>query len=110
MTSKYADKETNNFIDNISEKNVIKVSSSLKFCYLAEGKACVYPRLSVIKKWDIAAGHALVKSVGGTIRKKNGKEYTYDYNKDTTLPFLAINSKDVLKNIDFNIPMINYFS
>ena len=37
VTSKYTDPETNNFIDNILEKNVIKVSSSLKFCYLAEG-------------------------------------------------------------------------
>ena len=110
ITSKYTDSETNNFIDNILEKNVIKLSSSLKFCYLVEGKACLYPRLSVIKKWDIAAGHALIKSVGGTMIKKNGKEYTYDYNKDNSLPFLATNSRDTLKNINFNIPITKYFS
>ena len=77
---------------------------------MAEGKACLYPRLSTIKKWDIAAGHALIKSVGGTIIEKNGKDYTYDYNKDSSVPFLATNSKDTLKNINFSIPMINYFS
>ena len=97
-------------MDNILQKNVIKLSSSLKFCYLVEGKACLYPRLSVIKKWDIAAGHALVSSVGGSLIKKNGKEYSYDYNKETSSPFLATNSKDTLKNINFNTPIANYFS
>ncbi len=110
VTSKYTDLETNNFIDNILKKNVIKLSSSLKFCYLVEGKACLYPRLSVIKKWDIAAGHALINSVGGSLIKKDGKDYTYDYNKDTSSPFLATNNKDTLKNITFNTPIASYFT
>jgi 3'(2'), 5'-bisphosphate nucleotidase len=34
----------------------ITISSSIKFCHIAEGKADIYPRMCRIKFWDVAAG------------------------------------------------------
>lgn len=41
--------------------------SSLKICAVAEGLVDCYPRLGRTSYWDIAAGHAILKSVGGDI-------------------------------------------
>lgn len=41
--------------------------SSLKICAVAEGLVDCYPRLGKTCYWDIAAGHAILKSVGGDI-------------------------------------------
>jgi 3'(2'), 5'-bisphosphate nucleotidase len=51
--------------------------SSLKFCRLAEGSIDVYPRLSEISEWDIAAGHALVTAAGGLVAMPNGAPLRY---------------------------------
>ena len=39
--------------------------SAMKFCRIAEGTADLYPRLTSISEWDVAAGHALVAAAGG---------------------------------------------
>lgn len=51
----------------------ISLSSSLKFCYLVEGAADIYYRTAKIRLWDIAAGFAIVDSVGLKIYDKQNK-------------------------------------
>jgi 3'(2'), 5'-bisphosphate nucleotidase len=46
---------------------LIEVGSSLKLCFVAEGLADCYPRLGRTCIWDIAAGHAILKSLGGEL-------------------------------------------
>lgn len=48
------------------------IGSALKFCRVAEGSADIYPRLSPISEWDIAAGHAVVEAAGGTVTDSHG--------------------------------------
>ena len=43
----------------VSER--IAVGSSLKFCWLAEGRADVYPRFTPIMEWDVAAGDCVFR-------------------------------------------------
>ena len=45
----------------------IAVGSSLKFCWLAEGRADVYARFTPLSEWDVAAGDAVFRwsSVSG---------------------------------------------
>ena len=45
----------------------IEKGSALKFFYLAEGKADIYPRFAPTMEWDIAAGQAILEAMGGTI-------------------------------------------
>ncbi len=54
-----------------------KVSSSLKFIYLIEGKADLYLHLRKSMEWDIAAGQALLEATGGKIINLDGSEFLY---------------------------------
>ncbi|MBT8518750.1 3'(2'),5'-bisphosphate nucleotidase CysQ [Polynucleobacter paneuropaeus] len=45
----------------------IQMGSSLKFCLVAEGAADCYPRFGPTHIWDIAAGEAILRSVGGSV-------------------------------------------
>jgi 3'(2'), 5'-bisphosphate nucleotidase len=53
------------------------VGSSLKFCYLAEGKAQAYPRFVPTYLWDTAAADAVLRATGGQIRSLDGKQLAY---------------------------------
>lgn len=57
----------------------IQAGSSLKFCYIAEGKADVYLRFSPTMEWDTAAGHAIVIAAGAEMRcLPSQKEFLYN--------------------------------
>lgn len=56
-------------IKNLKEKGIdtgeiILAGSSLKFCYVAEGLADIYPRLTPTNEWDTAAGDAVFRFSG----------------------------------------------
>jgi 3'(2'), 5'-bisphosphate nucleotidase len=53
------------------------VGSSLKLCLVAEGAADVYPRFGRTMEWDIAAGDAVLRAAGGTVRTAAGDVMAY---------------------------------
>jgi 3'(2'), 5'-bisphosphate nucleotidase len=65
------------FLDRVGVTSRVSCGSSLKFCRLAEGAIDVYPRLSEISEWDIAAGHALVTAAGGLVTTPGGAPLRY---------------------------------
>jgi 3'(2'), 5'-bisphosphate nucleotidase len=56
---------------------VAHASSSMKFCRLAEGAADLYPRFGEVSEWDAAAGHAVLRAVGGDIMRLDGSPLAY---------------------------------
>jgi 3'(2'),5'-bisphosphate nucleotidase len=42
----------------------VRAGSSLKFCWVAEGKADVYPRFGPTMEWDVAAGDCIFRNSG----------------------------------------------
>ncbi len=59
--------------------NVVQIGSGLKFCYVAEGKADMYPRFVPTMEWDTAAGQLLVEECGKTmIDNSTKKRMTYN--------------------------------
>ena len=63
----------------------LEMGSSLKFCLVAEGKVNCYPRLGPTCLWDVAAGEAILRAVGGRIlswkdSSQLGIHYTYPKN------------------------------
>jgi len=59
------------FINELKKKygdlDFIRKGSALKFFDLALGKADLYVRFAPTMEWDIAAGQAIVESLGGTV-------------------------------------------
>jgi 3'(2'), 5'-bisphosphate nucleotidase len=54
------------------------MSSSIKFCLLAEGLADIYPRFGTTMEWDTAAGHAVLLAAGGRIiERESGVDLLY---------------------------------
>ncbi|MEP6571588.1 MAG: 3'(2'),5'-bisphosphate nucleotidase CysQ, partial [Gemmatimonadota bacterium] len=49
---------------NVGER--VPAGSSLKFCWVAEGKADIYPRLGPTMEWDVAAGDCIFRNSGAT--------------------------------------------
>jgi len=55
----------------------MKVGSSLKLCFIAAGKADLYPRFGETSEWDTAAGDAILRAAGGVIEDMNGQPLVY---------------------------------
>jgi 3'(2'), 5'-bisphosphate nucleotidase len=76
--------DTQQFIDKLSNPQLVSSGSSLKFMLLASGKADVYPRFAPTMEWDTAAAHAVVNAVGLSVFQKDSKEELV-YNKPDLL-------------------------
>ena len=70
-------------------KKILFLGSSLKFCYVAEGIAHIYPRSGTTYEWDTAAGHAIIKGVGGKVQTNTGKELKYGKKDFKNTHFIA---------------------
>ncbi|MDG1334281.1 MAG: inositol monophosphatase family protein [Crocinitomicaceae bacterium] len=60
----------------------IRRGSAIKFFNLALGSADIYPRFAPTMEWDIAAGHAILNALGGTIIDAYSNE-PLTYNKES---------------------------
>ena len=65
------------FLENFKVAKVVRKSSSLKICVIAEGKGHLYPRFGRTCHWDTAAGDAVLRAAGGHIQDMNGKDLVY---------------------------------
>ena len=52
-------------------------ASSVKFCFLAEGRYDLYPRTGPTSEWDTAAGQAILEAAGGRMTTPQGKPFLY---------------------------------
>lgn len=63
--------------------------SSLKLCLVACGQADLYPRLGPTMEWDIAAGDAILRAAGGSVRTLDGGTLAYGKDGFRNPPFVA---------------------
>jgi 3'(2'), 5'-bisphosphate nucleotidase len=56
--------ELEEYLKTIPVGRRVKAGSSLKFCWVAEGRADVYPRLGPTMEWDVAAGDCIWRQSG----------------------------------------------
>ena len=86
-------RSTSNEVLNIYKKykvsQILKMSSSLKFCVLAAGEADIYAAKARAWEWDIAAGHAILEHAGGYITTHDEKKFLYGKENYKNLPIIA---------------------
>lgn len=80
----------NDYLEKIGDVELLPVGSSLKFCYVAEGSADIYPRLGPTSEWDTAAAQAVVEHAGGAVVKLDGQPLAYNQKKDILNPFFLV--------------------
>jgi 3'(2'), 5'-bisphosphate nucleotidase len=69
--------ELEDYLRTIPVAQRVKAGSSLKFCWVAEGRADIYPRLGPTMEWDVAAGDCIFRQSG-----RNGERSSpLSYNK-----------------------------
>ncbi|MEO8200431.1 MAG: 3'(2'),5'-bisphosphate nucleotidase CysQ [Gemmatimonadota bacterium] len=54
--------ELEEYLKTINVARRVQAGSSLKFCWVAEGKADIYPRLGPTMEWDVAAGDCVFRN------------------------------------------------
>ena len=80
---------TDRWISDRPISRTISVGSSLKFCLLACGEVDVYPRFSCTMEWDTAAGDAVLRAAGGTVKTPEDQPFLYGKADYRNGPFIA---------------------
>ena len=80
---------------NLGVTENVKMKSSLKFCVVATGEYDGYVAEPRAYEWDIAAGHAILLSAGGSITDFEGNEILYG-KKDLKNPSIILKNKNLL--------------
>ncbi len=84
--------------NGIGPYTLIKMSSSWKFCLLAEGKADICPRFGDTYEWDTAAGHCILEQAGGALLNSDGEPMRYNRGNSLLNPhFIGLGDAQALK-------------
>jgi 3'(2'), 5'-bisphosphate nucleotidase len=76
-SASHLDEQTKAFVAARRVAGQVAIGSSLKFCWVAAGKADVYPRFGPTMEWDTAAGHAVLSAAGGRVIRPDGSPFRY---------------------------------
>lgn len=82
--------KTMQYIQQKHIRNIMAISSSVKFCLLATGDADIYPKFGDTMEWDTAAGHAVLLASGGKIVELDNSPMQYGKERFANNNFLAI--------------------
>ncbi|MGO1540811.1 MAG: 3'(2'),5'-bisphosphate nucleotidase CysQ [Luteimonas sp.] len=74
----HRDGRTGALMERIGDIEPVALGSSLKFCWLAEGRMDVYPRFGPTSEWDTAAGQAILEGAGGIVVDPKGRPFRYN--------------------------------
>jgi 3'(2'), 5'-bisphosphate nucleotidase len=85
-------KELEEFLRTIPVAERVPAGSSLKFCWVAEGRADIYPRLGPTMEWDVAAGDCIFRNSGAGRQRTS----TLGYNQpDLRNPGFVLGMADI---------------
>jgi 3'(2'), 5'-bisphosphate nucleotidase len=73
----HLDGHSDAFLKGLPIRETRFAGSSLKFCLIAEGLGDVYPRFAPTMEWDTAAGDAVLRAAGGSVRDPLGRPLLY---------------------------------
>ena len=82
------------FLEDYQVADRIVAGSAIKFCYVAEGRADIYPRLGPTSEWDTAAGHAVLNAAGGQVVRLDHTPFLYNKDRYLNPGFIATGRAD----------------
>ena len=92
--------DTHKMVESLSQHDVLRVNSSIKFGWLAESKADFYPRFGPTGEWDTAAGHCIVQQAGGIVVDLEGNSLQYNASESILNPaFIALGDRSLLGEV-----------
>ena len=84
VSRSHMSEETSEYVSKLSEPKLISCGSSLKFLYIADDKADIYPRFGPTMEWDTGAAHSILNALDiQVINLETGRELSY--NKENLL-------------------------
>ena len=94
ISRRHGKAELKKFLAQFPNLNLLYCGSALKFCWVAEGLADIYPRFSPTFEWDTAAGQCILDEAGGLVIDNTGQELQYNMSSSLQIAnFLAIADK-----------------
>ena len=88
-SASHLDPRTKKWLKAHNVREVIGLSSSIKFCLIAAGEIDAYPRYGPTMEWDTAAGDAVLCAAGGSVKDEEGYPIIYGKRKYRNVPFFA---------------------
>ena len=90
VSRSHMSEETSEYVNKLTRPELISCGSSLKFLYVADNKADIYPRFGPTMEWDTAAAHSILNALEiNVINLDTGRELSY--NKENLLnPYFII--------------------
>jgi len=89
----HLNEETQKFISQFKNYELLQAGSSIKLCMIADGSADIYPRLAPTSEWDTAAAQAVVEGAGGSVKDLNGNRLIYQ-KENIINPFFIAKGKE----------------
>ncbi|MEC7895728.1 MAG: 3'(2'),5'-bisphosphate nucleotidase CysQ [Bacteroidota bacterium] len=90
VSRSHLNENTTQYIKKLNTPQLISCGSSLKFLYIADNKADIYPRFGPTMEWDTAAAHSILKALDIVVTNLEDKK-ELSYNKKNLLnPYFLI--------------------
>ena len=84
VSRSHMSEETLEYVSKLIKPKLISCGSSLKFLYIADNKADIYPRFGPTMEWDTGAAHSILNALDiQVINLETGRELSY--NKENLL-------------------------
>ena len=84
--------QTQAFIHQLGDVELVSMGSSLKLCLIAEGVAHIYPRFGLTSEWDTAAAQCIVENAGGMVVTTEGKPLRYNTKESLLNPYFIVSA------------------
>lgn len=92
------------FIEQNDIHRCLPMTSSFKFCLIAEGRADLYYNCKRTFEWDTAAGQAILEAAGGRVLDANLRPLRYNKPTLANGPYLCEDSPSLLDRV--HMPML----
>ncbi len=99
-TRMHKNKKEEEAISKIGSNQTIELGSSLKFCFVAEGKADIYLRGGPTMEWDTAAGHCIAAEAGAKIYTLSGQPFLYNKKSLLNPGLICTANKEILDSLE----------